>query len=574
MRVAVGSRMGLRSRLVLLALATLVPMFALQLAASLSQRDELTVAARAQVREVASQMAAQSADLISDGNTLVRMLVRMPTLVTVDDASCQTMLASIMRDAHSVTSASIVQANGEVSCTSFPIIGKIPNMADRGWFRQARSTTGLASGASVPVLSDLVVSRLTGNPTIVVAGRIPLRPEMVVVSMDLTRFSDRAARLSAPSDEVLLVVDPRSGGVLARSPPKTDVAGQQPGDPRPIDATLLAALRGSRRGTVDTAGVDGVPRIFGFATLTGLNGGYYTVAVGVPRALVGADAGRRFRRSLLWQLLADMGAIAVALTLARSALLRPLQLLSDAADRLGQGDLRARVPLEQLTMPELRAVAIALNSAAGQIESRDRSLAELADMDHLTRVANRRQFDAVLDREWRRAVRARAPLALMLVDVDFFKAYNDIYGHVAGDDALIAVAQAINRTLRRPGDLAARYGGEEFGAILPDIDEAGLRSMAERLCEAVQSLAIVHSGSDSGVLTVSVGASLVVPDEGLDAARALIATADQALYVAKRNGRNCTDFKMLASAALVTTVVAQLDHITQGPSKLKKPTQP
>jgi len=129
-RVAAGSRMGLRSRLVLLALATLVPMFALQLAASLSQRDELTVAARAQVREVASQMAAQSADLISDGNTLVRMLVRMPTLVTVDDASCQTMLASIMRDAHSVTSASIVQANGEVSCTSFPSIGKIPNMAD------------------------------------------------------------------------------------------------------------------------------------------------------------------------------------------------------------------------------------------------------------------------------------------------------------------------------------------------------------------------------------------------------------------------------------------------------------
>ena len=573
MKVAVGSRMGLRSRLMLLALATLIPMFALQLAASLSQRDELTVAARAQVREIASQMAAQSAELVSDGNTLVRMLARMPTLVTIDDASCQTMLASIMRDTHSVTSASIVQANGEVSCTSFPSIGQIPNLADRGWFKQARSMTSLASGVSVPVLSDLVVSRLTGNPTIVVAGRIPLRPEMVAISMDLTRFSERATKLSA-SDEVLLLVDPRSGVVLARSPPKADMAGQQPDDQQPIDATLLAALRSSRHGTVDTAGVDGVPRIFGYATLTGLSGGYYTVAVGRPRALVGADAGRRFRRSLLWQLLAGAGAIAAALTLARSALLRPLQLLSDAADRLGQGDLRARVSLEQLTMPEFRAVAIALNSAAGQIESRDRSLAELADMDHLTRVANRRQFDAVLDREWRRAVRARAPLALMLVDVDFFKAYNDIYGHVAGDDALIAVAQAINRTLRRPGDLAARYGGEEFGAILPDIDEAGLRLMAERLCEAVQSLAIVHSGSDSGVLTVSVGASLVVPDEGLDAARALIATADQALYVAKRNGRNCTDFKMLASAALVTTVVAQLDHITQGPSKLKNPTQP
>jgi len=571
-KVAVGSRMGLRSRLMLLALATLIPMFALQLAASLSQRDELTVAARAQVREIASQMAAQSAELVSDGNTLVRMLARMPTLVTIDDASCQTMLASIMRDTHSVTSASIVQANGEVSCTSFPSIGQIPNLADRGWFKQARSMTSLASGVSVPVLSDLVVSRLTGNPTIVVAGRIPLRPEMVAISMDLTRFSERATKLSA-SDEVLLLVDPRSGVVLARSPPKADMAGQQPDDQQPIDATLLAALRSSRHGTVDTAGVDGVPRIFGYATLTGLSGGYYTVAVGRPRALVGADAGRRFRRSLLWQLLAGAGAIAAALTLARSALLRPLQLLSDAADRLGQGDLRARVSLEQLTMPEFRAVAIALNSAAGQIESRDRSLAELADMDHLTRVANRRQFDAVLDREWRRAVRARASLALMLVDVDFFKAYNDIYGHVAGDDALIAVAQAINRTLRRPGDLAARYGGEEFGAILPDIDEAGLRLMAEQLCEAVRALAIVHSGSDSGVLTVSVGASLVVPDEGLDAARALIATADQALYMAKRNGRNCTDFKMLASAALVTTVVAQLDHITQGPSKLKNPTQ-
>ncbi len=166
-------------------------------------------------------------------------------------------------------------------------------------------------------------------------------------------------------------------------------------------------------------------------------------------------------------------------------------------------------------------------------------LAELAATDGLTGIANRRHFDDELVMEWRRAARSSKPLAVMLLDVDHFKRFNDLYGHPAGDDCLRSVASAIAATIRRPGDRAARYGGEEFAAILPSTDLAGARDVAERVRAAIQALAIRHEGSEAGVVTGSIGVAAVVP--GAKAApeiSALLGTADAALYEAKREGRN------------------------------------
>jgi diguanylate cyclase (GGDEF)-like protein/PAS domain S-box-containing protein len=181
-------------------------------------------------------------------------------------------------------------------------------------------------------------------------------------------------------------------------------------------------------------------------------------------------------------------------------------------------------------------VAGALASARLYEEVRQR--ATLALVDALTGVANRRQFDAELEREWRRGIRSGAPLSLLLLDVDGFKAFNDRYGHPAGDDCLRQVAAALADVPRRAADLVARYGGEEFAMVLPEIDPAGAESIAEAARATVEALAIPHAASAAApVVTISAGAATRWPVRG-GSAMALVAAADHALYLAKRQGRN------------------------------------
>lgn len=165
-------------------------------------------------------------------------------------------------------------------------------------------------------------------------------------------------------------------------------------------------------------------------------------------------------------------------------------------------------------------------------------LEDLSLVDGLTGIGNRRRFDEFLNREWRRSRRARTPLALILIDVDYFKAFNDCYGHAAGDDCLREVAATIAMLVRRPGDLCARYGGEEFVAILPQTDLAGARILGERIREAVMALDIPHAGSTvAPQVTISIGVAATDPAAPQEA-EALLREADRQLYVAKSAGRN------------------------------------
>lgn len=165
-------------------------------------------------------------------------------------------------------------------------------------------------------------------------------------------------------------------------------------------------------------------------------------------------------------------------------------------------------------------------------------LVEMAERDGLTGIANRRRFDRQLSYLWAHGVREQRPLALLLADIDCFKAYNDQYGHQAGDEVLRAVAAVLAGLARRPGDVAARYGGEEFALILPETARDGAVQVAERLMEDVRRLAIPHARSTAApMLTISVGVGHVVPAARRSAA-GLVQLADQALYAAKDAGRN------------------------------------
>lgn len=163
---------------------------------------------------------------------------------------------------------------------------------------------------------------------------------------------------------------------------------------------------------------------------------------------------------------------------------------------------------------------------------------KLANTDGLTKVANRRQFDECLYQEWLRLKRDRLPLSLILCDVDYFKLYNDTYGHQAGDDCLIKVAKAIQHSVRRASDIVARYGGEEFVVLLPNTSEEGAKVVAQLIQSKIEDLRIPHKTSKvSSTVTMSLGISTLVPTAELSK-ESLIALADEALYQAKKNGRN------------------------------------
>lgn len=165
-------------------------------------------------------------------------------------------------------------------------------------------------------------------------------------------------------------------------------------------------------------------------------------------------------------------------------------------------------------------------------------LEELSTLDGLTGIANRHSFNAFLDREWKRAYRDRIPVAAIMIDIDCFKAYNDTYGHLEGDECLRQVAGALREVIKRPADLLARYGGEEFVAILPETEEGGALMVAEAMRHRVEKLAIPHSGSPVAPhVTVSIGVADVTPSPGTSP-EVLIAAADRALYQAKQGGRN------------------------------------
>jgi diguanylate cyclase (GGDEF)-like protein len=163
--------------------------------------------------------------------------------------------------------------------------------------------------------------------------------------------------------------------------------------------------------------------------------------------------------------------------------------------------------------------------------------ARLAFSDGLTGIANRRNFDETFAREWARALRDRTPIGILMLDLDFFKSFNDGYGHQSGDDCLQRVAAALSAGIKRPTDLLARYGGEEFVALLPDTDLAGATALAEDLREAVAALAIQHEGCSLGRISVSIGVAAELPSSGGGATR-LLHAADDSLYRAKLGGRN------------------------------------
>lgn len=199
--------------------------------------------------------------------------------------------------------------------------------------------------------------------------------------------------------------------------------------------------------------------------------------------------------------------------------------------------MRSALQLKQ-EMGRRRQRELELLAVTEQLQQANAALQQLANTDPLTGVGNRRFFDATLPIEWRRARRAKAGLALLLIDIDFFKRLNEMQGYQRGDEILCQVAAAINGSLARGGDLVARYGGEKFAVLLPNTDQEGAQAVAEQIRLAIAALGLEHPQSTlSPWVTVSIGLAVLWPTLEAEM-RGLIAAADRALFLAKENGRN------------------------------------
>lgn len=234
-------------------------------------------------------------------------------------------------------------------------------------------------------------------------------------------------------------------------------------------------------------------------------------------------------------------------------LMRSIGVLSDAVEKIDGGKLDT--PLPSLGNDEIGRLALSFSHMAErlarytddleqrvaerteQFEEANRKLAALSNTDGLTGLANRRRFDEVLTLEWARAKRSGQPLALVMLDVDHFKNYNDRYGHLAGDDCLKRLASVFKAQARRVGDLAVRYGGEEFVLILANTDVSTIRLITEKVRQAVEAINIPHELSSFGKVTVSIGVAIMTEDSAQNP-EGLLNEADEALYRAKREGRN------------------------------------
>lgn len=288
-----------------------------------------------------------------------------------------------------------------------------------------------------------------------------------------------------------------------------------------VGVTLLAVL--------STSGLPYLPALF--ADGHRFFSGYAEV---IPWAVLGID----FLAAVLLFRLPNQTPEQLWLTVGMLAACFDVWLTFHGTDRFSLGWYVSKLGSLLTSMAVLVSLFADLTLLYRRVLQTNQLLASLAHQDGLTGLANRRKFDQVLELEWRRAHRFGQPLSLLMIDVDYFKKYNDRFGHIGGDECLRAVATILQDCAQRPGDLAARYGGEEFAIILPATGSAGAMELASQIRHRLSEAALPHPDAQSGYISVSIGVSTVGAGSAIQA-EALIRTADEALYLAKKEGRNC-----------------------------------
>lgn len=532
---------GIRGRLMVLAVIAIAPLVVDRIFDEQSDRAERIATAFQQARKLADEGAEKQNEQLATARSFLQVLARSyPTFLGSDEA-CGEFVAKLALGLPWARAISVAAPNGHIICSSNRSAVGL-DISDRPHFQQAIRTGDFAVSEYLYGRRLTVPSLFASYPQFAADGSVEAVASMM---LDLSWIKQNTRALAERSGSIVLMVDGK-GTVIARQPNPDEWVGRQFKD-HPLVREMLARPAG----TITGNGLDGVRRIFGFVQLPGTD----------ARLAVGLDEKEVLRRvnDATWYSYAQLGLIAGIVLVGiwfggERLLVRPIHVLVRTAKRLGQGELKVRMADESWPA-EFVPLAAALDDMAGKLATREQELCaindrlkDLAQVDGLTGLTNRRTFDARLQSAWLRAAAAREPLALLMSDIDHFKALNDHYGHTAGDACLQALARVFAACVNNRTDLAARFGGEEFAMLLPGADRDGAVKVAERVRGAVENLRIAHAASPLGHVTVSVGVSSAHPQPDIGP-QTLIEAADANLYEAKHRGRNTVVSRMIRLAA-------------------------
>jgi diguanylate cyclase (GGDEF)-like protein len=522
--------LSIRARLALLAVLVLTPLMLDRVRDIETDRGERIKAAHQHTLALARQGSESQKEIVISARAFLQVAARAHATIAASAESCDRFLADVAVQVPWMRSFSVVGRDGRVECSSTPNAVGI-DISDRLYFQQVLRTGNY-------VLSDYTVGRVNNTPTLV-AGFPQLAADGTVEAvligvLDTVWISRLAGATAARPRAAVLMVDGQ-GTVLTHHPDPATWSGRQF-----KDHALVRPMLSQPEGVVTAAGLDGIRRVFGFVQLPGTE----------TRLAIGLDESEILQRVNREMLLAygEVGAVAaIVLVLiwfgGDRLIVRPIRLLALTAEGVGRGQYETRVSNRRWAaefMPLVTALDdMAAHLAARRAETRAMTdhLSELVARDDLSGLANRRAFDRRIDAEWDHAITREQPLALLMIDTDHFKAFNDHYGHLAGDACLKALGGLFAAGVQSELDFPARYGGEEFAMLLPGLDLASAVHVAEQLRAAVETRHLPHAAAPLGRVTVSIGVASLRPAPGT-AARTLIGAADAALYAAKRRGRN------------------------------------
>ena len=427
---------------------------------------------------------------------------KLPGIADISPELRHTALFDRAATAEYLGSLLVLDRTGKVTASSTDT-GLNIELGDRDYFQVHRDGTAAGLFLSLPYKSRL----RKGDASIAVSRRVD-GPDgrfdgVVMGALRLSYFDHLFGTLQLGLHGMVSLA--RTDGImLARRPSAADADLGRDVSGSPAFQKMTARQAGHFR---DTSRIDGVERLYAFRRIGDL-----------PLVLTVALASEDIYAGW-WRKALVIGSVLLALSAATAMLCL-----------LFRREMVRRLSAQQALMEIAQRLRV------------------MASTDSLTGLSNRRSFEDALDMEWRRAVRQETELAVLMIDADFFKAYNDLYGHPAGDKALQQLAGALQASARRPADWVARIGGEEFVALLPDTGLEGGSTMAERIRREVGELAILHAGSPYGRMTFSIGIASLHPDDEGDPGK-LLKLADDAMYRAKAAGRDRVVVAGLADAA-------------------------
>jgi diguanylate cyclase (GGDEF)-like protein len=535
-RVKLKKLLGIRARLVLLALILVAPLM-LDRARSLEgTRARQVAAVSIELKDLAQRSANTLREVISSVETILKSTAYIRASLGDAGRSCDLLRASLPVNLPWIRSLSIVGRDGRVHCsTQSTLVGL--NLGDRDSFKKAQQTRDF-------VFSDFLLAKSDDTPIMIAAYPVSAIDDaadsVIVAGVDLGWVSKFISNLGGRPGISAVMVD-SAGVVLAAPEDQADMVGRAL-NTLPMLLPVAERVVGSdhAEGAFSFIAPDGSERTVNFSRISGTQS---HLIVSVDEAKASADINREIRNAYLQLGFVCLFVLLGALVAAEKLVIRPIETIAAMAQRFGQGEWSVRAALSRLPA-EFVPLARAFNAMAARLAERERELIAtndrltvMASIDMLSGLANRRGFQSRLDFEWMKAQQYSSELSLLMIDVDHFKLFNDTYGHPEGDACLSRLGETLAAIAAETMGFAGRYGGEEFCLLLPNTDASRALEIGEIVRAAVQDLAMPHATSSHQTVTVSVGVAGARPNDSQHPGD-LIEAADAALYAAKRQGRN------------------------------------